>query len=258
MNLADRVIVVTGGANGIGRALCERFARESPRGIVVADIDFDKAKLVAYEIGGLAVACDVAQEEQVQQLIADAESKYGPIDLFCANAGIVTPGGPETPDDQWRRIIDINVMAHVYSSRALIPKMLERGHGYLLHTASAAGLVTEMSSVTYAVTKHAALAYAEWLAMTYGDRGVRVSCLCPQGVWTDMIAGDDPMAKMLQASAISPEKLAEVVVSSLEVEEFLILPHPEVLEYFRHKASDYDRWLRGMRRLRAELYGRAE
>lgn len=254
MKLAEKVIVVTGGANGIGRALCQRFALESPRGIVVADLDFDKAQQVADEIGGLAVACDVAQEEQIQQLVADTESKYGPIDLFCANAGILIQGGPELPDDQWRRIFDINVMAHVYSARAVIPGMLERGQGYLLHTASAAGLLTELSSVSYAVTKHGAVAFAEWLEMTYGDRGIKVSCICPQGVWTDMLVSDHPAAKKLQENAIRPEALADLVVQSIDVEEFLILPHKEVRKFFQHKASDYDRWLRGMKRLRAEIF----
>jgi len=254
MKLTDKVIVVTGGANGIGRALCERFATESPRGIVVADLDFVKAQQVADSVAGLAVACDVANEEQIQQLVADTEAKFGPIDLFCANAGIVTRGGPELPDDEWRRSFDINVMSHVYSARAVIPGMLERGSGYLLHTASAAGLLSEFSSASYAVTKHGAVAFAEWLAMTYGDRGIRVSCLCPQGIWTDMIKGDHPAAKRLQANALQPSVLADVVVESIDAEEFLILPHPEVRKFFQHKASDYDRWLRGMKRMRAEMF----
>ena len=254
MKLHNPVIVVTGGAHGIGRGLCERFARESPRGIVVADIDYEQAQAVADRIGGLAVACDVAQESDVRQLVDAAESAYGPIDLFCANAGIATRGGFESPDDQWRTIFDINLMSHVYSARAVVPGMLARGGGYLLHTASAAGLLTEISSAPYAVTKHGAVAFAEWLSITYGERGLKVSCLCPQGVWTDMIAGDDPFAKKLQETAIEPAALAEVVVQSLESEEFLILPHPEVQEYFRRKASDYERWLRGMKRLRAKLF----
>ncbi len=255
MKLADQVIVVTGGANGIGRALCERFARESPRAIVVADLDFENAKQVASEVGGLAVACDVAKEDQIQQLVAKTEAEYGAVDLFCANAGIVSRGGPEMPNDEWQRIFEINVMSHVYSSRAVIPGMFKRGSGYLLHTASAAGLLSEMSSASYAVTKHGAVALAEWLAFTYGDRGIKVSCLCPQGVRTDMIAGDDPVSKMLQATAVEPEMLADMVVQSIEAEEFLILPHPEVLKYFQNKASDYDRWLRGMKRLRAGMFG---
>ncbi|NOY29259.1 MAG: SDR family oxidoreductase [Planctomycetes bacterium] len=254
MKLADRVIVVTGGAHGIGRALCKRFACESPRGIVVADLDFDRAKVVAEEIGGLAVACDVAKEDQIQQLVADAESKYGPIDLFCANAGILVPGDLELPDDQWRQMFDVNLMAHVYSARAVVPGMLERGSGYLLHTASAAGLLTAIGAAAYAASKHAAVSFAEWLAVTYGDQGLQVSCLCPMGVWTDMIAGDHPEAKTLQATALQPSAVADLVVESIEAEEFLILPHPEVRKFFQNKASDYDRWLRGMKRLRAEMF----
>ncbi len=255
MNLSGKVIVVTGGANGIGRALCERFARESPRGIVVADLDYVRARRVAEEIGGLAVACDVAEEEQIVRLVGETTSKYGPIDLFCANAGIVIPGGPELPDEQWRQMFDVNVMAHVYSARAVIPGMLERGSGYLLHTASAAGLLTAIGSAAYATTKHAAVAFAEWLAVTYGDQGLKVSCLCPLGVWTDMIAGDAPTCKLLQEDAVQPAMLADMVVGALETEEFLILPHPEVREFFQRKASDYDRWLSGMRRLQAGLVG---
>jgi len=254
MKLTDRVIVVTGGANGIGRALCERFAGESPRGIVVADLDFEKAQLVADSVGGLAVACDVAKEEQIQQLVADAEAKFGPIDLFCANAGILSPGGLELSDEQWRQMFDVNVMAHVYSARAVVPGMLDRGSGYLLHTASAAGLLTAVGAAAYAATKHAAVSFAEWLAVTYGDRGLKVSCLCPMGVWTDMLVGEHPEAKTLQATAVQPAELAEVVVQSIDAEEFLILPHPEVRKFFQHKASDYDRWLRGMKRLRAEMF----
>ncbi len=254
MKLADRVIVVTGGAHGIGRALCERFARESPRGIVVADLDFDRAKQVAEEIGGLAVACDVAKEDQIQRLVADTESKYGPIDLFCANAGILSPGGLELPDDQWRQMFDVHVMAHVYSARAVVPGMLDRGGGYLLHTASAAGLLTAIGAAAYAASKHAAISFAEWLAVTYGDQGLQVSCLCPMGVWTDMLSGEHPEAKTLQANAVQPSAVADLVVESIEAEEFLILPHPEVQKFFQHKASDYDRWLRGMKRLRAEMF----
>ncbi len=254
MKLADQVIVVTGGAQGIGRALCERFARESPRGIVVADLDFEKAKQVAEEIGGLAVACDVTKEDEIQQLVADTETKYGPIDLFCANAGVLFPGGLELTNDQWRRTFEVNLMAHVYSARAVVPGMLERGSGYLLHTASAAGLLTAVGAAAYAASKHAAISFAEWLAVTHGDQGLKVSCLCPMGVWTDMLAGEHPEAKTLQATAVQPSAVADLVVESIEAEEFLILPHPEVRKFFQNKASDYDRWLRGMKRLRAQMF----
>ncbi|MEO2045634.1 MAG: SDR family oxidoreductase [Pirellulales bacterium] len=255
MLLNDQVIVVTGGGRGIGAALCRRFAQESPRGVVVADIDYPQAQKVAASIDGLAVACDVSCESQVAELVATTEATYGPIGLFCANAGIVMPGGLEATDAQWQQIFQVNTMAHVYSARAVVPGMLERGGGYLLHTASAAGLLTEISSAPYAVTKHAAVAFAEWLALTYGDQGLKVSCLCPQGVHTDMIAGDDPTSKMLRQGALAPTVVADAVVEAIERETFLVLPHPEVHKYFQHKAADYDRWLGGMRRLRAQVLG---
>lgn len=253
MILQDKVIVVTGAAHGIGRALCERFAQERPRGIVVADIDGDEARRVADSIGGEPVTCDVRSGQAMTELVAKAESEFGPVDLFCANAGVAVPGGPEVSDDQWRNILDVNFMAHVYAVRAVLPDMLDRGSGYLLHTASAAGLLTDMSSAPYSVTKHAVIALAEWLAIAYGDRGIKVSCLCPQGVRTRMLEGDKPIVEMLRKTSVSTEEVAECVVAGLQKEQFLILPHPEVAEYFRRKADDYDRWLRGMRRLRERI-----
>src|SRR6266540_3031714 len=246
MNLQDKVVVVTGGANGIGRALCRRFAAEGARGVVVSDIDFDAARKVADEINGLAVKTDVASEADVIALVAKAKEAFGPIDLFCSNAGIGgVPGFEEVSNEDWRRIWEINVMAHIYAARAALPQMLERGSGYLLNTASAA----------YSVTKHAAVSFAEWLAITYGDRGIRVSCLCPQGVKTNLLTAGAlaGSAGFLLAGAIEPEDAAEAVVRGLAEEKFLILPHPEVAEYFRRKANDYDRWLRGMRRLQDQV-----
>jgi len=175
--------------------------------------------------------------------------------LFCANAGIAAAGGPELPDDVWRNLLDVNFMSHVYAVRAVLPGMLERGGGYFLHTASAAGLLTEISSAPYAVAKHAVVALAEWLSITHGHQGIKVSCLCPQGVRTRMLEGDHPVLTMLAESAVTAEHVAETVVDGLHDERFLILPHPEVAEYFRHKADDYDRWLHGMRRLRERLFG---
>jgi NAD(P)-dependent dehydrogenase (short-subunit alcohol dehydrogenase family) len=259
MELGGKVAVVTGGGSGIGRALCVRFAAEGARAVVVSDIDGDAAAKVADEVGGLAVRTDVAEEADVQALVAQAEEAYGPIDLFCSNAGIGGGGGVEVPDADWQRIWEINLMAHVYAARAVVPGMVARGEGYLLNTASAAGLLANLGNAPYTVTKHAAVALAEWLAITYGDQGIKVSCLCPQGVRTPMLMGglelDDPSAAMVLASGgiIEPEDLAEVVVAGLREERFLILPHPEVAEFYRRKADDPDRWIRGMRRIQSRL-----
>ncbi|MGH9769285.1 MAG: SDR family oxidoreductase, partial [Blastocatellia bacterium] len=228
MNLQDKVVVVTGGANGIGRALCKRFAAEGARGVVVSDVDFDAARQVADEINGLAVKTDVAVEADVVALVAKANEAFGAIDLFCSNAGIGgIPGFEQVSNEDWRHIWEVNVMAHIYAARAVLPLMLERGSGYLLNTASAAGLLTQIGSAPYSVTKHAAVSFAEWLSITYGDRGIKVSCLCPQGVKTNLLmagalAGS---AGFLLTGAIEPEDAAEAVVRGLAEEKFLILPH---------------------------------
>ena len=254
MKLRDKIAVVTGGANGIGRALCRRFAAEGARGVVVADLDGAEAESVAAEIGGLAVHVDVSREADIVRLVERATARFGVIDLFCSNAGIMTEGGLEATDEQWQRIWQINFMAHVYAARAVLPGMLARGQGYLLQTASAAGLLTQIGSAPYAVTKHAAVSLAEWLAVTYGDRGIRVSCLCPQGVRTNMLAhAETGPGRFLLEGALDPQQVAEAVIAGLAEERFLILPHPEVGEYLRRKADDYDRWLRGMRRLQAKV-----
>jgi NAD(P)-dependent dehydrogenase (short-subunit alcohol dehydrogenase family) len=256
MQLRDKVVVVTGGGNGIGAALCRRFAAEGAAGIVVADIDAAAAGRVADEIDGLAVPTDTSDRGQVNRLVEQATAACGPIDLFCSNAGIETGGGIDATEDAWRRIWGVNVAAHLFAARAVLPGMIARGGGYLLQMVSAAGLLTQMSSLPYSVTKHAALAMAEWLAITYGDAGIKVSCVCPLGVRTGMLMGvDDPVAVHLRESAVDTEHVAEVIVQGLAEERFLILPHPEVAEFFRRKAGDYDRWLAGMRRLRASLPG---
>ena len=254
MKLTGKVVVVTGGAHGIGRALCERFAAEGAVTVVVADIDHAAAEKVAREIeGGQAVCCNVAAEAEVAALVDGVLRQHNRIDLFCSNAGIGVPGGCDAPNHDWDRIWEINVMAHVFASRAVLPSMLARGEGYLLQTVSAAGLLSQIGSAPYAVTKHAALALAEWLAITYGDKGIKVSALCPQGVRTAMLEQSDAQTKaILDAGALTPEQVAEAVVQGLAAEQFLILPHAEVLEYFRRKASDYDRWIRGMRKLQAQ------
>lgn len=256
MKLKDKVIVVTGGALGIGRALCQRFAQEEARAIVVADIELDKAQEVAAEIKGLALATNVANEADIIHLVKQVTETYGQIDLFCSNAGIAINGDENTSDQDWERIWGINVKAHIYAARAVLPQMLARENGYLLQTASAAGLLSQIGSASYSVTKHAAVAFAEWLSITYGDQGIKVSCLCPQGVRTRMLLGADGKGdNFLLAGSVSPEEAAEAVVQGIAEEQFLILPHPEVLEYFRRKANDYERWIRGMRRLQAKIEG---
>ncbi len=253
MRLQGKVALVTGGASGIGRAMLRRFAQEKPKALVVADRDRAGAEAVARELGGLAVECDVSKEAEIVALVRRAEQECGPIDLFCSNAGISVAGGPEVPDEAWRRIIDVNFMSHVWAARALIPRFLERGSGYLLSTASAAGLLTMVGSAPYSVTKHAAVSLAEWLAITYGERGIRVSCLCPQFVNTPLLQGalSEAGGKSISGAIIEPEQVAEAVVKGLEAEKFLILPHPEVGTYFQRKAGDYDRWLGAIRKLQA-------
>ena len=249
MKVEGKVAIVTGAASGIGRALARRFAREGARGVVVADVRTGPLQAVADEIGGLAVPCDATDEQAVQALAAAAEERFGPIDVFCSNAGVANHGGEEAPDEEWRLNFDLHVMAHVYAARAVAPKMAARGSGYLVNTASAAGLLTHVGSATYAVTKHAAVALAEFLAIAWGDRGVRVSVLCPQAVRTAMTSGREEGVASIDGM-IEPEELADCVIETMDREEFLILPHPQVLEYMRRKTADYDRWLAGMRRLR--------
>lgn len=254
MRVRDQVVVVTGGASGIGRALCRRFAADGARRVVVADRDGEGAAHVAQEIAGDARRVDVAREGDVAALIEHTETAHGPIALFCSNAGIGIPGGAEVADSEWQRIWEINLMSHVYAARHLIPRMAKRGGGYLLNTASAAGLLSQIGSAPYAVTKHAAVALAEWLAITHGREGIKVSVLCPQAVRTAMTAGNpDGVASV--DGMIEPEQVAEVVTQGLADERFLILPHPEVAQYIQRKAGDYDRWLKGMQRLREKYEG---
>lgn len=254
MKLQNKVVVVTGGGNGIGRAMCRRFAAEGAKAVVVADIDVKAAREVAAEIAGFEYSVNVASESDIQMLVDDVLKKHGQIDLFCSNAGIGVEGDCEVTDRDWQKIWEVNVMAHVYASRAVLPGMLARKEGYLLQTVSAAGLLSQIGSAPYAVTKHGALALAEWLSITYGDQGIKVSALCPQGVKTRMLErAEFGGGTFLLEGALEPDQVAESVVKGLEEEHFLILPHPEVLEYIRRKTADYDRWLRGMRRLQASV-----
>jgi NAD(P)-dependent dehydrogenase (short-subunit alcohol dehydrogenase family) len=256
MELADRHVVITGAGRGIGRALALRFADEGARAIVVSDLDEATARSVAEETGGLAVTADVGREEDVRALVARAEEANGPIDLFFSNAGITGPsGGPEVLDADWDLLWRVNTLSHVWAARALLPGMLERGEGYLASTASAAGVLAQLGALGYTVTKHGAVAVAEWLSMTYGDRGIRVSCLCPQYVRTPMVTdGDLPLDKLeAVATILEPEQVADVVVEGIREERLLILPHPEVGTYMAHRGDDHERWLRGMRRLQGYL-----
>jgi NAD(P)-dependent dehydrogenase (short-subunit alcohol dehydrogenase family) len=257
MDVLGKTVIVTGGAHGIGRALSMRFAAEGAKVVTVADIDRAAAEEVARDIeGGEAIPCNVASESEVAALVDHVLKVHGPIDLFCNNAGIGVAGGCDVPNHDWQRIWEVNVMAHIFAARAALPSMLARRQGYFLQTASAAGLLTQIGSAPYAVTKHAAVAFAEWLAITYGDQGIGVSVLCPQGVRTNMLEQSDAQTRaLLDGNALDPEDVAQAVIDGLAEEKFLILPHPEVLEYFRRKAGDYDRWLRGMRRLQASVHG---
>ena len=256
MKLAGKACVVTGGANGIGRALCEAFAREGAQ-VVVADRDAALGAEVAASIGGTFVAADVSREEEVASLVARALELHGRIDLFASNAGLAISGGPETPDSGWQQSWDVNVMAHVWAARHVLPAMLARGEGYLLATASAAGLLTSLGAAPYAVTKHAAVAFAEWLSMTYGDRGIGVSCLCPQGVRTGMLAQAEHSAVgraiALAGAVLEPAQVADFTVRALAERRFLILPHPEAATYMQRRAQDHERWLSAMRSLNTRL-----
>ena len=255
MQVKDKVVVVTGGASGIGAALCRRFHREGSRAVIVADLDGDGARQVAEDIGGLGIQADVAVESDIIALVRESENHYGPVDLFCSNAGVSYRDLPDgtaasCPNDKWRKAWDINVMAHVYAARAVLPGMIARAEGYLLSTVSAAGLLSQIGAASYSTTKHAAIGFAEALAITHGDDGIKVSVLCPQAVATPMLgdfAGGGPQGV---DGILTPEQVAESVIDGLAAETFLILPHEKVRLYMQRKISDYDRWLKGMRRLR--------
>ncbi|MCR9214905.1 MAG: SDR family oxidoreductase [Proteobacteria bacterium] len=252
MKIAGKNIVITGGASGIGKALAERFHADGAKGITVADLQEGPLNEVAASVNGIAVPCDVTKEADIQNVVARAEEAFGPIDIFVSNAGIARYGWEESSDELWQLNWDIHVMAHVYAARAVVDKMIENGGGYLLNTASAAGLLSQVDSATYAVTKHAAVAFAETMSIRYGDKGIRVSVLCPQQVRTAMTENNlDGVAAV--DGTMEPEELADHVVTSMDKEEFLILPHTQVQEYIQRKAGDYDRWLGGMRKLR-DLY----
>ncbi|MEU1626573.1 SDR family oxidoreductase [Streptomyces sp. NPDC020096] len=252
----DTRIVVTGAGRGIGAALARRFAAEGAR-VVVNDLDADAAKSVAEEIGGVAAPGDAASERGVTELIRQARTALdGPIDIYCANAGVPTGGGPEASEADWAQAWDVNVMAHVRAARALLPEWLDRGSGRFVATVSAAGLLTMIGAAPYSVTKHGALAFAEWLSLTYRHRGIGVHAVCPQGVRTDMLDSTGAAGQLvLTPTAIEPERVADAVLAGIAEERFLILPHPEVAEYYANRATNPDRWLGGMNKLQRQLDG---
>ena len=252
MDIENRIAVVTGAASGIGRALCLALHDAGAKKVIAADLNGDGAAETAAQINGASHAVDVSEEEQIKALIEQTETDHGPIDLFISNAGIIFRGGLETSNDSWQKIWDVNVMAHVYAARHVVPRMIERGGGYLLNTASAAGLLNQVGAASYGVTKHAAVGLAEWLQITYGDEGIGVSVLCPQAVRTGMT--DDPSSVAAQDGLIEVEPVAQACLQAIRDEKFLVLPHPEVLDYMQRKTSDYDRWLGGMRRLNRKFY----
>lgn len=255
MKLKEKIAVVTGAASGIGKALCERFHKEGAAGIAAVDINEDGAKTVAQSVGGVGFGADVANEADIVRVVEETEKKYGRIDVFASNAGISVSDPSHVAsasNEDWQRIWGINVMAHIYAARAVLPKMIAQGSGYLLNTSSAAGLLSQIGSAPYSVTKHAAVGFAESLAIAHHDEGIRVSVLCPQAVLTGMTAGTDGGVAGLDGM-LGTDEVCDSVIEAMDDERFLILPHPEVLTYMQRKTADYDRWLRGMRRLRDKM-----
>ena len=252
MKIAGRVCVVTGAARGIGAALAERFAAMGAKGVVCADLI--PAEETARKVGGIAVRCDVSKEEDIRALVDTAVAKYGRVDIFCSNAGIISRHGLEATLDDWKRTIDVNLMAHIHAARVLVPLMLAQGSGHIVATASAAGLLMQPDSATYTVTKHGAVAFAEWLSVNYGEQGIGVSCLCPQGVQTPMLLGPTGDRKsFLTEGSVTAAFAAQCVTDAIEADRFLVLPHPEVAEYERRRAADRERWLGGLRRMLARI-----
>jgi len=264
MQLRGKRVIVTGGASGIGKALATRLRQEDLRGLAIADIDRSRTTAVAQELGALGMHCDVSHEEDIRRVIEQVRSAWGGIDLFCSNAGIIRvdpdrENAASAPDEDFERCWRIHVMAHVYAARALLPEMMARGSGYFLNTVSAAGLLNQIGSATYSTTKHAAMGFAESLAITHYDRGIRVSVLCPQAVRTDMYGTGGPEAKAAAADGVlDPGQVADAAVAGIQEERFLILPHAQVSEYMRRKVSDYDRWIAGMARFRRKIMANAD
>jgi NAD(P)-dependent dehydrogenase (short-subunit alcohol dehydrogenase family) len=253
MDIQGKVAIVTGGASGIGAGLARRLAQEGARGVVVADLNLERAQGVAQGIGAaaMAVKCDVTREDDIKAMVDGAVKRFGQVDIYMSNAGILGQrGGFELEDPLWDKMWQVHGMAHVWAARAVVPAMVERGEGFFLVTASAAGLLNIVETAPYGVTKHAAVGFAEWLRIAYGRRGVQVACLCPQSVLTDMTANGTGSAGV--DGVLTPEQVAQDVVDVMREGRFLVLPHPEVLDYMRAKTADYDRWLGGMQKLHAK------
>lgn len=257
MQLEDKIVVVTGAGSGIGKALVKKFIAEGAKAVVGVDINTSTAKQTAVELGCIAMSADVTKEDDIIRVIENTERDIGPIDLFCSNAGVAVGASEQSPNDEWQFIWEVNVMSHVYAARHLVPRMLQRGGGYFLNTASAAGLLNQIGGAAYGTTKHAAVGFAEWLALTYKHQGIKVSLLCPQAVRTAMTANtDDDATKAASGDGMmEPEQLAGIVVEHLQREAFLILTHEEVKGYMQRKTADYDRWIGGMNRLLQKLTG---
>jgi len=262
MRVKDKVVVVTGAGSGIGRAMSEKFVTEGARQVIAVDIHAENAQQTADKLGCVAMTADVSRDEDIKRVIEDTENGIGPIDLFCGNAGVGLGMSEQSPDQEWQMSWDINVMSHVYAARHLVPRMTERGGGYFLNTASAAGLLNQVGGAAYGVTKHAAVGFGEWLALTYAHQGIKVSMLCPQAVRTGMTppadeADDAPGASAAKAAAadgmMEADEVADIVVEGLDRESFLILSHPEVETYMQRKTADYDRWIKGMNRLHRSM-----
>jgi NAD(P)-dependent dehydrogenase (short-subunit alcohol dehydrogenase family) len=255
MKIAGSVIVVTGAAGGIGEAMARRFAADGAAALVLVDFDRTRLEAVAESLGALAIVADLRHQSEVERVVAETEAALGVIDIFCSNAGILVLGGAEVPSDEWQRIWDINLMAHVHAARALLPGMIERGRGHLVNTASAAGLLSQIGSAPYAVTKAAAVSFAEWLAITHGEQGISVSVVCPQAVATPMTAGIEGGGVAGVDGMLGADQVADVVAAGIEADQFLILPHPEVAEYVARKGADRERWIAGMQRLQRRYPG---
>lgn len=255
MQLKDKIIVVTGAGGGIGNALVRKFIALGAKTVVAVDINADSARQTAEESGCIAMAADVTKETDIIRIIEDTEKDIGAIDLFCNNAGVAIGASEQSPNEEWQFIWEVNVMAHVYSARHLVPRMIKRGGGHFLNTASAAGLLNQIGGAAYGTTKHAAVGFAEWLALTYAHQGIKVSLLCPQAVRTAMTANTDDDATRAAAGdgMMEPDQLADIVVEHLQRDAFLILTHDEVKVYMQRKSSDYDRWIAGMNRLQQKL-----